>query len=293
MKPVFVFDGGVPALKKQTIAKRSQEKAKNFSAAGRIHKQLLTTLLKHSAVNKVLSEKTKATIEANVQEENAAANEDLFALPPQAAAAITSDEEDDSESAEESPTKNLDIHSIDMDSPNFRSLPADVRHDLLTEMKETRKQSSWGRLHELPSKSDDFAVFQMNRLRKRYRVQVSLEEAEKEMGGHSLSLAQLEKLLSEQGVLTKSLEVGSRIASDENARYLLIKDVRKAVEDAEQELNKEEKLKNKADLEYEGDVLKAIELSKQDHAADGKDNSNAGVIIFMVLSSLMYGADQN
>jgi hypothetical protein len=43
-----------------------------------------------------------------------------------------------------------DLHAIDVSSSHFKSLPADVRHDILSELKETRKQSSWGRLHEMP-----------------------------------------------------------------------------------------------------------------------------------------------
>jgi DNA excision repair protein ERCC-5 len=43
-----------------------------------------------------------------------------------------------------------DLHTIDVSSAHFKSLPADVRHDILSELKETRKQSSWGRLHEMP-----------------------------------------------------------------------------------------------------------------------------------------------
>lgn len=274
---MFVFDGGVPALKKETIAKRNQQKTKNFNAAGRIQKQLLNTLLKHSAVNKVLSEKAKASIEANIKNDaTEEKSDDLFALPPQInSPSDTSDDSDYTNEStsetvsEESPTK-YDIHSIDMESAHFRSLPADVRHEILTEVKETRKQSSWGRLHELPTQSDDFAVFQMNRLMKRYKVQVSIEEAEKEMGGHSLSLGELERLLNDQGVVTKNLEIGNRIASDENTRYLFIKDLKKAVEIAkqEQDAKENEQTENrnmtKADLEYENDMRKAIELSKQE-----------------------------
>lgn len=43
-----------------------------------------------------------------------------------------------------------DLHAVDVYSSHFKSLPADVRHDILSELKETRKQSSWGRLHEMP-----------------------------------------------------------------------------------------------------------------------------------------------
>lgn len=263
---MFVFDGGVPVLKKQTIAKRNQQTTKQFNATGRLHKQLLSTLLKHSAVSKVLSEKAKASIAEKEDE-----SEDLFALPPQADS--SSEDSDDFDGA-----KNWDIHSIDMESESFRNLPADVRHEILTEIKETRKQSSWGRLHELPTQSDDFAVFQLNRLRKRYQVQVSLEEAEKEMGGHSLSLAQLEQLLNDQGVITRNLEVGHRIASDETTRFLLIKDVKRAMEEARQETEEEGEAststKTKADVEFENDLKMAIELSQKQNAINSDSSDN-------------------
>lgn len=219
----------------------------------------------------MLSEKAKASIEASCDVDE---QQDLFALPSQACE--TSSKESDYETESDSPTKNWDIHSIDMESAHFRSLPADVRHEILTEMKETRKQSSWVRLHELPTESDDFAVFQMNRLRKRYQVQVSLEEAEKEMGGHSLSLAQLEQLLNDQGVITQNLEVGSRIASDENTRFLLIKDVKKAIDDARRktvEAAASSTTKTIADLEFEDDMRRAIELSQKEKNAGSSDSA--------------------
>lgn len=46
--------------------------------------------------------------------------------------------------------KYKDLHSIDVNSADFKALPADMRHDILSELKETRKQSSWGRIHEMP-----------------------------------------------------------------------------------------------------------------------------------------------
>jgi hypothetical protein len=51
-------------------------------------------------------------------------------------------------------------------------LPAEIRHGILTDLKETRKQLSWGRLHELPAESKKFSSFQMARLLKRRQVEV-------------------------------------------------------------------------------------------------------------------------
>lgn len=66
-----------------------------------------------------------------------------------------SDSDDESE-PESKPTSQqlhglkLDLHTLDVHSEEFLSLPPDVRHDILSELKETRKQNSWGRLHEMP-----------------------------------------------------------------------------------------------------------------------------------------------
>lgn len=244
IKPVFVFDGGVPVLKKQTIAKRNQLKAKHLTDASRIQKQLLDTLLKHSAVNKVLSEKTKSTLPVVKSGSSQKTDGDnLFKLPPELDSTISSSDEDEyassSFTSDSSPTKHWDLHNIDEKSAEFKALPADVRHEILTDLKETRKQNSWGRIHELPTQSDEFSGYQMKRLLKRYSVQTSLEDAEKEMGGHTLSLGELESLLNDHGVITQD-SLGKRIASDENTRYLYIKDVKKALETARLEAVKEE-----------------------------------------------------
>jgi DNA excision repair protein ERCC-5 len=42
-----------------------------------------------------------------------------------------------------------DVHSIDITSEQFKSLPPEIRHEVLSELIETRKQSSWGRLQEM------------------------------------------------------------------------------------------------------------------------------------------------
>lgn len=166
------------------------------------------------------------------------------------------------------------LQAIDVNSVHFKNLPADVRHEILTDIKETRKQSSWGRLHELPAGANDFSGFQMKRLLKRRQVQVSLEEAEKQMEGRSLTLAELEALMSEEGILRASdSNATKRIASDENTRFLLVKDLKKAMETAQKEAKEEEMKKetkeeaegkNSEEIlgeEYETDLQKAIEMS--------------------------------
>lgn len=113
--------------------------------------------MKHSAVNKVLGEKAKTELASASSSKQESSRDDLFKLPKIEEKSGTTDEESSSESDFGSPTKNWNLHNIDTKSEHFKSLPADVRHEILTELKETRKQSSWGRLHELPTQSDEFS----------------------------------------------------------------------------------------------------------------------------------------
>lgn len=167
------------------------------------------------------------------------ADNDMFKLPPIQEAANDKSLDDDSMtdlsesdgSFDEKSRKQYshNLRSIDVSSSYFQSLPADIRHEILSDLKEMRKESSWGRLHELPVESLTFSSFQMNRLLKRRRVQVELEGAEKEMGGKGLPLAELENLLSEKGVVDPEIAT-NRIASNEHVRFLHVRDVTKAME---------------------------------------------------------------
>lgn len=267
-------------------------KHKNQNEANKIQEQLLSTILKHSAISKVLSDKAKAALESKTKKlpiKND--SENMYKLPDTPLDSTISSSEDESESQtseDSSPSKQFDLHSIETKSQYFKSLPADVRHEILTDLKETRKQNSWGRLHELPSQSDDFSVYQMRRLLKRQEVQSALEEAEKEMGGHSLSLGELEAILKDYGVITTNKDIGKRIASDENTRFLLIKDVKQAIDKARSdklaletikeieekaepdtsqsstESSASSKSKTKADEEFDEDLKRAIALSLQE-----------------------------
>lgn len=46
--------------------------------------------------------------------------------------------------------KGHNIHSVDFSSETFLALPAEVQHEILLELRNTRKQSSWNRIHQMP-----------------------------------------------------------------------------------------------------------------------------------------------
>lgn len=171
------------------------------------------------------------------------------------------------------------IMKVDVNSSLFKSLPPDKRHAILFEMKEARKQSSWGRLHEMPQDGETFAEFQMKRLLKRRQVQVSLETAENEMGGRCLTLGELEDLMAEDGIVepTKTnTNMGQRIASDKNTRFLLVKDIKKAIEESKKTFENEQLKKidgpstsnSNNQSQEEIDLQMAIAMSLQDDPAN-------------------------
>lgn len=46
--------------------------------------------------------------------------------------------------------KGHNIHSVDFSSEAFRALPVETQHEILLELRDTRKQSSWNRIHQMP-----------------------------------------------------------------------------------------------------------------------------------------------
>lgn len=239
IKPVFVFDGGVPMLKKNTIALRRKQKSIATSKAQKMKADLINNLIKHSVVKTVLNkdqnskDQNSEAIQITMNMQTKRSDQDMFALPDMPGISdiqnyVDDDQHDSDTIVQLSPRKQSkwigNIHNVDVTSSEFKALPADVRYDILTDLKETRKQNSWGRLHEMPQESQEFSGFQLKRLLKRRHVQTSLESAEKEMGGKTLTLEELDKLLTEQGVDTKGRDAAFRIAADDTTRLIYISD---------------------------------------------------------------------
>lgn len=263
---------------------------------------LLESLAKEKIVQQALGPSTSALLtnaspKKAIQGTKKEEEDDMFKLPPinenseqdQDESLTDLSESDNSFDAEARRKYSHSLQSLDVKSSYFQTLPADIRHEILSDIKETRKQSSWGRLHELPVESRSFSSFQMKRLLKRRQVQVELEEAEKEMGGKGLSMAELENLLSEEGVVDPDLAT-ERIASNENVRYLHVRDIAKAMtKETEQKLKKEKtaditveqltqqnvvKLETISEEDIDMDIQKAIQLSLGNDVDDVEQEEN-------------------
>ncbi|XP_046457764.1 DNA excision repair protein ERCC-5-like isoform X2 [Daphnia pulex] len=110
--------------------------------------------------------------------------------------------------------KGHNIHSVDVTSEAFLALPTEIQHEILLELRDTRKQSSWNRIHQMPQEADDFSGFQMERLLKRRNLQQRLNEVVKEIGQQNH-----EQFALNQGDVAES----HKIASDNSTHYVLIK----------------------------------------------------------------------
>ncbi|XP_070497118.1 DNA excision repair protein ERCC-5 [Chironomus tepperi] len=239
IKPIFVFDGQICNLKWQTISKRAQQKSKLKTEAEKIEELLLQSLAKEKVIKEALGLDTNAlTISPNKKKPaKTEEKDDMFKLPENCEIknekfTLKTEEEDEFASSKKS--YNVNINKIDLKSSYFKSLAPDVRHDILVDIKETRKQNSWAKLRELPVESENFSTYQMSGLLRRRQVQVSLEEAEKEMGGKVFSLSELESLLAEDGILDVGSKHAQRIAGDEGTRFLLVRDITKAISEAKE-----------------------------------------------------------
>ncbi|KAI5704846.1 hypothetical protein M8J75_009396 [Diaphorina citri] len=249
IKPVFVFDGGVPQLKKQTIAQRKTLKSKAASNADKVRSDLLKNLLEQQLLNDVLGKNEMALPPPSVSREV-----DMF-------------DSDDTEAK----FRYADLHSVDINSEQFSALPPDMRHEILTELLEQRKLSSWHKMHEMPQESDNFSSYQMERLLKRRAIQKKLDETAGELGEHVMSLGELESMFIKEGVLAR------RVASNANERVIYqTKDSKDSSSSSQSEVLDRRKEDNIIDAE-EKDILEMIraeeenEIEFEEEIAGGKE----------------------
>ncbi|XP_050529062.1 DNA excision repair protein ERCC-5 [Daktulosphaira vitifoliae] len=85
IKPVFVFDGGVPQLKRQTIAQRQAQKIRAKKTSSRAKEKLLKNMLKQAALKTVINPENilseEEIIKKTVNTLNKQEESDLFELP--------------------------------------------------------------------------------------------------------------------------------------------------------------------------------------------------------------------
>ncbi|XP_039600613.1 DNA repair protein complementing XP-G cells homolog isoform X2 [Polypterus senegalus] len=237
IKPIFVFDGDAPLLKLQTLAIRRQRKEDAAKESRQTSEKLLKTFLKRQAIKATLGDKSQDVLPSisSIRREEV---DDTYNLPPLQDQERNSYEEEAERDWEEMSTnrKNFQEHffedpnSIDIDSEEFTTLPAEIKHEILKDMKEFSKRRRT--LFEAPpEKSSDFSQYQLAGLLKRNNLNQRIENVEKEMNHQTSGLIQNEFGLD--GVHESNMET-RRLVSEDTSHYILIKGAKKNEEVAKE-----------------------------------------------------------
>lgn len=161
VKPVFVFDGGVPQLKKQTLAARQERR----------------TVAQESAQRKARLLLLKARHRGSKRPTPKAPVDDLYVLPPlpEHWNKLYKVEDDDWRSGGDAI---WELASLDCDSEEFAALPAETRHRALLAMQHYHR---WGPSKKAPKNSEEFSAFQLQGLLRKRTLQQRAEDARREM----------------------------------------------------------------------------------------------------------------
>ncbi|KAF6725459.1 DNA repair protein complementing XP-G cells-like [Oryzias melastigma] len=231
IRPVFVFDGDAPLLKKQTLAQRRQRKEELTRESKQTNEKLLKTFLKRQALKAALGDHSKDPLPSlsSVRRDEV---DDLYVLPAippaedveRSRSSSPSSEEESQEVADSFHVYQEELYedpnSVDINSEEFASLPAEMRHEMLKEMREFSKRRRT-MFHKPPERSGDFSQYQLAGLLQRNRLNLRLEGVEKEMNQHSAGSAP-QLCQQDGGLLSHSVEA-NRLVSEDHSHYILIK----------------------------------------------------------------------
>ncbi|KAJ0002315.1 hypothetical protein NQD34_002111 [Periophthalmus magnuspinnatus] len=218
IRPVFVFDGDAPLLKKQTLALRRQRKEELSLESKQTNEKLLRTFLKRQALKAALGDKSQEPFPSlsSVRRHEV---DDIYVLPALPAA------EEKENSRYFSLNKNIlyfddfyeDPNSVDINSEEFASLPPEMKHEILKEMKEFSKRRRT-MYQTPPERSGDFSQYQLAGLLQRNKLNQRLEGVEKEMSERSAGSAP--QIYGDQE--SHNVEA-QRLVSEDYSHYILIK----------------------------------------------------------------------
>ena len=310
IRPIFVFDGKAPQLKLETLRKRRQARSNLMQKSDSVRAKILDNFIKRNAVATQLQRQTFAvnkTLDSGKEgllqliqqrrgvKKASSEQKDIFELPPLPEHNVglgASSQEDSSEDEDDWKADALahfdvsDIHSLDVTSQRFQSLPTEMQFELLAELKERRKQSSWDKMSEMPRKADDFSGFQMERLVKRSQVQKKLNEVGKQLGedvneGLDASLFVGDK----QGMRKKNKNELTKITSSQDRSDMYLTNLSQMNDTFSDARNEVEKMSSNSSesgsSEDEGHSMDILEPSSQ-----GKTSNRMGGAVSLEESDL-------
>ncbi|XP_023691029.2 DNA excision repair protein ERCC-5 isoform X1 [Paramormyrops kingsleyae] len=221
IQPVFIYDGDAPLLKKQTLAIRRQRKEEMNMESKKTNEKLLKTFLKRQVIKAALGNASQEELPSisSVRREEV---DDIYVLPTLEKETNSSEDEAEMEWEESLQNRRLlqeeifmNPNSMDIDSEDFAQLPAEVKHEILTEMKEFSKKRRT-MFQRPPEKSKDFSQYQLAGLLKRNQLNQRLEGVQREMAQRGF------RPLEEDEDGGRSVETRA-LVSEDTTHYILIK----------------------------------------------------------------------
>ncbi|XP_072706003.1 DNA excision repair protein ERCC-5 isoform X2 [Ciconia boyciana] len=228
IRPVFVFDGEAPLLKRQTLAKRRQRKEVAVSDSRKTTEKILKTFLKRQVIKTALRGKSNEVLPSITQVRRQEID-DMYVLP--------SLEDDEKNSSEEEDEKEWEVrmsqkkmlqeelcenpNSVDIESEDFNKLPPEIKHEILTDMKEFTKRKRT-LFEAMPEESNDFSQYQLRGLLKKSNLNRCIENVQKELNQqHS---GEIQTQYENEGGFVKEVE-SRRVVSEDTSHYILIKGI--------------------------------------------------------------------
>ncbi|XP_062910959.1 DNA excision repair protein ERCC-5 [Mobula hypostoma] len=228
IRPLVVFDGKMPLLKKQTLENRWKRKELVVKDTKKTTDKLMRTFLKRLALKTALGG-TSDEIIPSLSQVRRGETDDIFNLPSLAQKEEnSSDEEREKDWEERMKSERLlqnefleNPNSVDIDSEDFASLPPEVRHEILTDLKEFSKRRR-SIMEPMPQESTDFSQYQLSGLLKRNRLNQHIQGVQKEMNRQYCGEIQVE--CDNEGGFFKDMEA-RRLVSEDASHYILIKGI--------------------------------------------------------------------
>ncbi|XP_066436164.1 DNA excision repair protein ERCC-5 [Eleutherodactylus coqui] len=253
IRPIFVFDGEAPLLKKQTLAKRRQKKDTAAGEAKKTNEKLLKTFLKRQAIKAALSGDKQSNEEfPSISQVRKKEEEDIYVLPTLEETERNSSEEEEERDWEERMTQKrllqdeilANPNSVDIDSEDFSSLPPEVKHEILTDMKEFAKRRRT--LYDaMPEDSNDFSQYQLKGLLKKNNLNRCLNNVRKEM--NQQYTGEVRAQFETEGGFMKEVET-RRLVSEDTSHYILIKGIQSKAEDKKADIPEQAIPSNSSDM---------------------------------------------
>ncbi|KAF3832785.1 hypothetical protein F7725_026450 [Dissostichus mawsoni] len=231
IRPVFVFDGDAPLLKKQTLALRRQRKEELTRESKQTNDKLLKTFLKRQAIKAALGDASKDPLPSlsTVRRDEV---DDMYVLPALPAAEekdksrggggerVGGDDETDEGYHMYQGELYENPNSVDINSEEFASMPLEMKHEILKEMKEFSKRRRT-MYQKPPERSGDFSQYQLAGLLQRNHLNQRLRGVESEMC--QLSAGNAPQLFQQDGAQQSHSVESRRLVSEDNSHYILIK----------------------------------------------------------------------